>query len=72
MHFYVFCQKLPMFGCEHAKVTLVERIYDHPMSRTLVSIKLAVLGKPLVALVTVDPYTLMHREFVLFNIACFP
>ena len=72
MHFHVFCQKLPMFGCEHAQVTLVERIYNHSMSRTLVSIKLAVLGKPLVALVTVEPYTLMHREFVLFNIACFP
>ena len=72
MHFHVFCQKLPMFGREQAQVALVERIYDHPMSRTLVSIKLAVLGKPLVALVTVDPYTLVHREFVLFNIACFP
>ena len=72
MHFQVFCQKLPMFGCEQAQVALVKRIYDHPMSRTLVSIKLAVLGKPLVALVTVEPYTLMHREFVLFNIACFP
>ena len=72
MHFHVFCQKLAMFGLEQAQVALVERIYNHPMSRTLVSIKLAVLGKPLVALVTVDPYTLVHREFVLFNIACFP
>ena len=26
MHFQVFCQKLPMFGCEQAQVALVERI----------------------------------------------
>ena len=70
MHFYVFCQKLPVFRGEHAEVALKNGVKNYSMQCTHVSVQVTVLGKLLFALVTVEPETLVYRKVVLLHIAC--
>ena len=60
MHFYVFCQKLPVFGGEHAEVALENGVKNYSMQCTHVSVQVTVLRKLLFALVTVEPETFVY------------
>ena len=60
MHLKMFRQKLSVFGCERAEVTLEHGVENDSVNRAHVSVQVAVLSKLLLALVTVQPETLVH------------
>ena len=58
-----------MFSGKHAKVALKHRVNKYSMQCTHVSVQITVLVELLIALVTIDPDTLVHGKVVLFNIS---